>query len=77
MSMDRCFHCCELIDTDDFPDAYLPHYADRCVCESCQENRYELCEQCELVWRAETMVDHVCEECRNVQDEGTVGGASA
>lgn len=48
MSMDRC-KCGELVDTDEFPEAYLlkdaaqkslPEHKreHQCVCSSCQEN---------------------------------------
>ena len=47
MSMDRCADCDRLIDTDDFPDAYVDIGNMRsqtqtiCLCSACQDRRYE------------------------------------
>ena len=38
MSMDRCYKCSGLVDTDYDPECYLEtKYGDRCYCEPCRE----------------------------------------
>ena len=47
MSLDRCYYCEKIVDTDEFPEAYpwanapLGLDCTTCVCENCQENMYD------------------------------------
>lgn len=48
MSMDRCRHCSELIDTDECPECYRGAKGDTLLCDSCAEDAW-ICERCEEV----------------------------
>lgn len=48
MSMSRCDHCNEPIDTDDCPECYRGKDGDVLLCDPCAEDAY-LCSKCEKV----------------------------
>jgi hypothetical protein len=66
MSIDRCKHCHDLVDTDDDPDAYQA--GDFCVCEACREEHYVWCCNCGVLVTDEPVTPNelftFCPRCR-------------
>jgi len=89
MSMDRCFGCGHLVDTDDDGECYIEHlshvmpngkpYFDYiCYCEPCRDRLFAYCDRCgNHVGRDEMAVDREwCQVCVDAEEErrGTTQG---